>query len=45
MLATIHGMLHYQDPMRGSRTAIETGTFTDFRAAFYAARGLAMPGG
>jgi queuine tRNA-ribosyltransferase len=38
MLATIHNLHYYQDLMREIRTAIAASRFTDFRAAFHAAR-------
>jgi queuine tRNA-ribosyltransferase len=44
MLATVHNLHYYQDLMRGIRSAIEAGTFAGFRAAFYAARSLPVPG-
>jgi len=44
MLATVHNLHYYQDLMRGLRQAIVAGHFADFRAGFYAARGVAVPG-
>ncbi|QSX77190.1 tRNA guanosine(34) transglycosylase Tgt [Agrilutibacter solisilvae] len=43
VLGTLHNLRHYQRLMAGMRAAIEAGTFQDFREAFYAARGLAVP--
>ena len=42
-LATMHNLRHYQRLMAGMREAIAAGRFADFRAAFYAARGLPPP--
>ena len=44
MLGTLHNLRHYQRLMAGMREAIAAGRFADFRAAFYAARGLPPPG-
>lgn len=43
MLGTLHNLRHYQRLMAGMREAIAAGRFADFRAAFYAARGLPPP--
>ena len=43
VLGTLHNLRHYQRLMAGMRAAIEAGTFADFREAFYAARGAAVP--
>ena len=43
MLGTLHNLRHYQRLMAGMREAIGSGRFTDFRAAFYAARGMKPP--
>ncbi len=43
MLGTMHNLRHYQRLMAGMRGAIETGRFLDFRADFYAKRGLNPP--
>jgi len=42
-LATIHNLHYYQDLMRGLRNSIETGTFDEFVADFYQARGMDVP--
>lgn len=43
MLGTLHNLWYYQQVMAGMRAAIEQGRFLDFRARFYAARGMAVP--
>lgn len=41
MLGTLHNLWYYQQVMAQMRAAITEGWFPDFRAAFYAARGMA----
>ena len=41
MLGTLHNLWYYQQVMAQMRAAITEGRFPDFRAAFYAARGMA----
>jgi len=41
MLGTLHNLWYYQQVMAQMRAAIAEGRFADFRAAFYAARGVA----
>ena len=41
MLGTLHNLWYYQQVMAQMRAAITEGRFADFRAAFYAARGMA----
>ena len=43
MLGTLHNLWYYQQVMAQMRAAIAEGRFPDFRAAFYAARGVAPP--
>jgi len=43
MLATLHNLWYYQQVMAQMRAAIAEGRFPDFRAAFYAARGVPPP--
>lgn len=43
MLGTLHNLWYYQQVMAQMRAAIAEGRFPDFRAAFYAARGMAPP--
>jgi len=40
MLGTLHNLWYYQQVMAQMRAAIAEGRFPDFRAAFYAARGV-----
>ena len=40
MLGTLHNLWYYQQVMAQMRAAIAEGRFADFRAAFYAARGI-----
>ena len=40
MLGTLHNLWYYQQVMAQMRAAIAEGRFPDFRAAFYAARGM-----
>ena len=40
MLGTLHNLWYYQQVMAQMRAAIAEGRFSDFRAAFYAARGV-----
>ena len=44
MLGTLHNLWYYQWLMAQMRQAIEQGRFQAFRAAFYAERGMAVPG-
>ncbi|WP_334178221.1 tRNA guanosine(34) transglycosylase Tgt [Pseudoxanthomonas sp.] len=44
MLGTLHNLWYYQQVMAQMRAAIAEGRFEDFRAAFYAARGMDTPG-
>ena len=43
MLGTLHNLRHYQRLMAGMREAIVAGRFNDFRADFYARRGMSPP--
>ena len=43
MLGTLHNLWYYQQVMAQMRAAIVEARFPDFRAAFYAARGVAPP--
>ncbi len=43
MLGTLHNLWYYQQVMAGMRAAITEGRFADFRAGFYAARGMPAP--
>jgi len=43
MLGTLHNLWYYQQVMAQMRAAIAEARFPDFRAAFYAARGVAPP--
>ena len=43
MLGTLHNLRYYQRLMAQMRAAIEQGRFADFRAEFYAVRGLPLP--
>ena len=43
MLGTLHNLWYYQQVMAQMRAAIAEGRFADFRAAFYAARGMDPP--
>lgn len=43
MLGTLHNLRYYQRLMAQMRTAIEQNRFADFRAEFYALRGLPTP--
>ena len=43
MLGTLHNLRHYQRLMAGMREAITAGRFAEFRAAFYAQRGMDAP--
>ncbi|MBK6757457.1 MAG: tRNA guanosine(34) transglycosylase Tgt [Moraxellaceae bacterium] len=43
MLGTLHNLRYYQRLMAGLRTAIETGTLSDFVSDFYARRDLPVP--
>jgi len=40
ILGTLHNLRYYQRLMAGMRAAIANGTFAEFRAGFYAARGV-----
>ncbi len=42
-LNTIHNLYYYQSLMRAIRAAIEARSFAQFRADFYARRGLPLP--
>ena len=43
MLGTMHNLRHYQRLMAGMRAAIEHGQLAQFRADFYAQRGMPVP--